>query len=190
MLRCAFAFRRLGSRALPLRAQGQGCSGVPPPPQKVGNSLSSQDSVALFIDGENLSPAVLRPMLKVLEQSSGEILQSRVYIGKHQASFARAAELEGIEQISVPQNGASMKESGDLMLALDAAETCLSGSCKTIAIASEDLDFLILLRKGSASSSGRGRSCALLWGGEDPDGVDVDRSAKNPAGHEGAGDIC
>ncbi|CAL1161545.1 unnamed protein product [Cladocopium goreaui] len=147
MLRCAFAFRRLGSRALPLRAQGQGCSGVPPPPQKVGNSLSSQDSVALFIDGENLSPAVLRPMLKVLEQSSGEILQSRVYIGKHQASFARAAELEGIEQISVPQNGASMKESGDLMLALDAAETCLSGSCKTIAIASEDLDFLILLRK-------------------------------------------
>ena len=26
--------------------------------------------------------------------------------------------------------------------------------------------------------------------GEDPDGVDVDRSAKNPAGHERAGDIC
>ena len=26
--------------------------------------------------------------------------------------------------------------------------------------------------------------------GEDPDGVDVDRRAKNPAGHEGAGDIC
>eukprot|EP00435_Cladocopium_sp_Y103_P059743 s411_g21.t1 len=159
-VRTCRTFRRLRSPAFWLRGLGQGASNsvAPPPPQKVPrcDETSRGDSVALFIDGENLSPAALRPMLQVLEQNSGEILQSRVYIGKHQASFARAAELEGIERISVPQNGASMKESGDLMLALDAAEACLSGTCKTIAIASEetpaskrskDLDFLILLRK-------------------------------------------
>eukprot|EP00434_Breviolum_minutum_P008771 symbB.v1.2.007732.t1/scaffold457.1/size330934/2 len=123
----------------------------PSPPAR--STSDAGNPIALFIDGDNVSPFALRSMLQALRdhwpgESKLSIPIRRAYISKQKAaSFETFAQIEGVEPVVVPQHGAALKDAGDLMLALDAAETCLKGTCCTIAIASEDLDFLILLRK-------------------------------------------
>ncbi|CAJ1331123.1 unnamed protein product, partial [Effrenium voratum] len=75
----------------------------------------------------------------------GEIKYSRVYITNHQAKLWQ--EEEGVVPVLAPQLAAGLKDAADMMLALDAAEECLKGTASAIAVASEDVDFAILLQK-------------------------------------------
>ncbi|CAE8582302.1 unnamed protein product, partial [Polarella glacialis] len=66
----------------------------------------------------------------------------------------------GLEPVLVPRMAAGLKDPADLMLALDAAEECLlPGRAATVAIASEDVDFAIVLRR--VQSWGRA-ACAVV----------------------------
>ena len=58
---------------------------------------------------------------------------------------------------------AGLKDPVDLEMSLDAAEECLRGG-STIALASEDLDFLILVRKASELSREQLRRQLQRWG--------------------------
>eukprot|EP00913_Durusdinium_trenchii_P020634 g19378.t1 len=148
-----------------------------------GSLGASPDTTTLFIDGDNISPQALRPILQVLRERDLAISYGRVYISNHQGSWQRVARAEGLQPVLVPKLG--LKDPSDLMLALDAAEACLQGRCSAVAVASEerrsvvrrcsslaarktdraslhrvpsvpreDLDFTFLLRKARARHAG------------------------------------
>ncbi|CAE6971740.1 unnamed protein product [Symbiodinium natans] len=104
-------------------------------------------TIAVLIDGENISPSSLGPLMQAA-RSAGEIQYSRIYLNEHKASlFNDRLSEQGIEAVVVPQLSSGLKDPSDIMLALDAVEECLKGTASAIAVASEDVDFALVLRK-------------------------------------------
>ncbi|CAE7527806.1 unnamed protein product [Symbiodinium microadriaticum] len=104
-------------------------------------------SLAVLIDGDNVSPTSLQSVLQAV-RSVGKIKYSRIYVNQHKALLWKDQLSEqGIETIVVPQPSSGLKDPADIMLAVDAVEECLKGTAFGIAVASEDVDFAIVLRK-------------------------------------------
>eukprot|EP00930_Biecheleria_cincta_P022421 TRINITY_DN16362_c0_g1_i1.p1 TRINITY_DN16362_c0_g1~~TRINITY_DN16362_c0_g1_i1.p1 ORF type:complete len:489 (-),score=58.53 TRINITY_DN16362_c0_g1_i1:100-1566(-) len=119
--------------------------------QAEGRSKSELDnlgSVALLMDGDNVSPKAIPAIIAAVGRF-GKIHVSRIYLSEHKAKLWQQELLRhSVEPVIVPREAAGLKDPADLMLALDAAETCFrSSSTSTIAVASEDVDFAILLRR-------------------------------------------
>ncbi|CAE7742913.1 unnamed protein product [Symbiodinium sp. CCMP2592] len=104
-------------------------------------------SLAVLIDGDNVSPASLQSVLQAV-RSVGQIKYSRIYVNQHKALLWKDQLAEqGVETVVVPQLSSGLKDPADIMLAVDAVEECLKGTALGIAVASEDVDFAIVLRK-------------------------------------------
>ncbi|PWK62230.1 NYN domain-containing protein [Roseicyclus mahoneyensis] len=96
--------------------------------------------VALFIDGENLSPD-LADQIVAAATGLGRRGLRRVYGDATRMSGWRA---QGSLQVIDSAQG---KNAADMLLAIEAMEAALLGGARTIAIASRDRDFSHLARK-------------------------------------------
>ncbi|CAE7631898.1 unnamed protein product, partial [Symbiodinium necroappetens] len=109
--------------------------------------VAAGGSLAVLIDGDNVPPTSLQSVLQAV-RSVGQIKYSRIYVNQHKALLWKDQLSEqGIETIVVPQPSSGLKDPADIMLAVDAVEECLKGTAFGIAVASEDVDFAIVLRK-------------------------------------------
>ncbi|CAE7480160.1 unnamed protein product [Symbiodinium sp. CCMP2456] len=134
--------RRIAMRLMSLRAEGSLRTIL----HRCG-PLRGCGSLAVLIDGDNVSPTSLQSVLQAV-RSVGQIKYSRIYVNQHKALLWKDQLIEqGIETIVVPQLSSGLKDPADIMLAVDAVEECLKGTTFGIAVASEDVDFAIVLRK-------------------------------------------
>eukprot|EP00930_Biecheleria_cincta_P004465 TRINITY_DN105378_c0_g1_i1.p1 TRINITY_DN105378_c0_g1~~TRINITY_DN105378_c0_g1_i1.p1 ORF type:complete len:505 (+),score=62.69 TRINITY_DN105378_c0_g1_i1:25-1539(+) len=98
-------------------------------------------NIGLFIDGDNVPPAVFEPLLDAVA-SVGQIKIRRIYLDSVRASrWGEVLQNLRIDPVIVPRSAGGAKDPADVALAFDAGLEAAKANVTAIAIASQDSDF-------------------------------------------------
>jgi uncharacterized LabA/DUF88 family protein len=114
---------------------------------------ASAEPVALLIDGDNISPELIEPILSEA-QKLGKVTIKRVYGGCNSLShkWCDVGMQHGLKQFHLPPankgkngNASKSKNAADIALTVDAMYLLHRGACKHFCIVSSDSDFTPLI---------------------------------------------